>query len=79
MYKGNMRDFVEKLDKYLWDKYEGRIYFSKITINGVTDMLISFFPKGTISTRAYRVYDREDFEDQVYDYVNEKLKEYVSW
>jgi len=69
-----MQDFVSKVNDYLYNKYEGRLVFGNVKINGLTNMFIAFFPKGSLGSQAYHVYDREDFEEQVYDYVNEKLK-----
>ena len=78
MYKGNMQDFVERLDRYLHKEYGGQLRFGRVTINGLTNIFVAFFPKGVIGTQAYHIYDREDFEEQIYDYVNQKLKENVS-
>lgn len=71
MYKGNMRDFVEKVDIYLRREYDCMLSYI-YTSN--TQHLIAFFEPGAYSAPGYEVFDREDFEQQVYDYVNEELK-----
>lgn len=87
MYKGNMRDFVEKLDLYLAKNYGCKLIFiamkdnlyrsnSKTTGDGKgTIFLICFFAKNQGANVAYEVYDRENFEDQVIDYVKKKMEE----
>ena len=81
MYKGNMYEFVEKLDLYLKKNYDGdcRLIFA-ITPNIPDEPIsstpyIAFFLPGEMSARAYSVTDSLDFEEQVIDYVNKRLED----
>lgn len=77
MYKGNMQDFIDRLDEYLEKKYNSKLILGKYTIDGLTIIYIVYFHENEFACRGYKVYDREDFEQQVYDYVNHKINNHV--
>lgn len=72
MYRGNMYEFTEKVNKYLKEKYKCRLIFGYFKKGGSTYYL-AFFGPTQMSATAYAVYDREDFEQQVIDFINNEL------
>ena len=71
MYKGNMQDFCHRLSSYLRENYNSKLLFGKYS----EYYYVAFFGPDTDGAVAYRVFDSEDFEQQVYDYINEELKD----
>lgn len=71
MYKGNMRDFTDKVSDYLRRRYDCKLVFGHALINN--SYFIAFFASDQVGATGYEVYDRGDFEEQVYDYVNVQL------
>ena len=78
MYRGNMGDFIQKLNDYIQRKYDSRIIFGSIDydVDEIIYYIAFFGPLQKGGAIGYKVFDREDFEDQVIDYVN-KCLEYV--
>ncbi len=72
MYKGNMYDFCEKVSVYLRREFECSLVFGKAE-GGY--YFVAFFGPETVSSIGYLVYDTEDFEQQIYDYVNNELED----
>jgi hypothetical protein len=73
MYKGNMGDFVQKVNDYILKNYNCRVIFGNIPVGDLGGYFIAFFAPDRQSAIGYQVYDREDFEQQIYDYVNHQL------
>jgi hypothetical protein len=82
MYKGNMGDFVQKVNDYLKRKHDCLLSFSYVVLPAPVDgsglepdsyYCVAFFAPGQKMAYGYKVFDREDFEQQIYDYVNEEL------
>ena len=73
MYKGNMGDFVTKVSEYLKANYECKLIFGEVpTENG--GYYIAFFEPAQATAMGYAVYDSDNFEQQIYDYVNKQLE-----
>ena len=71
MYKGNMQDFCHKVNEYLQREYSSLLQFGKID----NSYFVAFFHPYVMSTSAYEVFDTEDFEQQIYDFVNNELED----
>jgi len=76
MYKGNMGDFVQRVSDYIRRNYDCIIHFSKVG-NTVDSYYVAFFTPGQMGAMGYQVYDTDNFEEQVYDFVNKNLEDYV--
>jgi len=66
MYKGNMYEFIEKLNEYLALHRKGRVTF--YAMSG-SRKYISYYWKNVADTSLYIVTDDEDFEEQVYKII----------
>ena len=73
MYDGNMGDFVFKLNTYLKKQHSCKLTFGHIP--EVDRYYIAFFADGQPAAMGYEVFDTEDFEQQVYDFVNKELED----
>lgn len=73
MYKGNMTDFVESVDRYLGKYYDCKIILISATATDNRNFVALFAP-GQVASMGYEVYDTENFEQQIYDYVNKSLE-----
>lgn len=74
MYKGNMNDFVEKLDKWVQEQgFKGHLEYATW---GKKPALIVWYQKKGFpgSGNSDYVYDTEDFEQQVYAIVKKYVK-----
>ena len=69
MYKGNIHNFIQRVNLYIEDKYNCKLILVRIK----SEYAIGFFGPEDESVEAYCVYDREDFEEQIYDYINKNL------
>ena len=72
MYRGNMWEFVNKVDEYLKKHYNCKIIFGSY---GNTEYYVAFFAGEQPSAVGYTVFDSEDFEQQIYDFVNNELED----
>lgn len=72
MYKGNMHDFCLRLNEYLKREHNSMLVFGKSDNLGY---FVAFFPPEAGSAVGYRVFDTEDFEQQIYDYINNELED----
>lgn len=75
MYKGNMKDFVNKVDSYINKHYSAKLIFGKTVINSKVKIFLAYFAPGQMGAVGYEVFDTDDFEEQVYDYVNKQLED----
>lgn len=74
MYKGNMGDFAERVNLYLQKHYDSKLVFGKIPSNLEDgEYFVAFFAPGQEGAVGYRVFDSANFEQQIYDYINEEL------
>jgi len=76
MYRGNMGDFVQKVSDYIKRNYDCIIHFTRVGSTG-NSYYVAFFTPGQMGSLGYQVYDTENFEEQVYDFVNKNLEDYV--
>lgn len=84
MYRGNMNNYVEKLNAYIGEKYglECRLFhesmfsgWSRVSLlSEEYHFYISKDPRSVIINDLKGVEDREDFEEQVIKLVNNYLK-----
>lgn len=87
LYKGNMQDFVDKVSQYVRDKYSMTAILGKRTRYAGSNRREPF-PGEALSVHSLlmlfmnrhlptveEVFDREDFEDQVYEIINKFLEE----
>jgi hypothetical protein len=75
MYKGNMGDFVSKVDVYLRKHYDCKIIFGRVPIEDVGKYFVAFYAPSQRAAIGYEVFDKENFEEQIYDYVNKELSD----
>ena len=78
MYKGNMKDFVDKVNVYLNKHYNCSITFGQYSDSDKTEYFVAFFAGDQVSAVGYKVFDSANFEQQIYDYVNNELED-VQW
>jgi len=74
MYKGNMREFVDEVDRYLRKHYDCKIIFGK-TGSLIPEYYVAFFAGSQPSAVGYTVFDSDNFEEQIYDFVNSELED----
>lgn len=85
MYKGNMTEFVENLSLYMKANYGKEFFLSKIDFLNFKDGKYTQSPSMVLfETKkdrdfGWRVYDREDFEQQVYDIINRNMHIMKDW
>lgn len=72
MYKGNMYDFCNKVSEYLMREHSCSLVFGK---HKEGYYFVAFFSPEINSTVGYLVYDTEDFEQQIYDFINNELED----
>lgn len=71
MYKGNMGDFCEKANNFLLEKYNCSIHFHTWRDRS----FVAFFGPFDSGAEGYEVFDNEDFEKEMYEFINKKLEE----
>ncbi len=88
LYKGNMQDFVDKVSQYMREKFGKTVSLARLngprrrtpsrngeparSIEGNMDYYVCIQVSPSTSYTGL-VYDREDFEQQVYDIINKIL------
>lgn len=85
MYRGNVAEFISRLEPYMLSKYGCRIYMNEyLTYYSETKewksekgaFNLCIFAPGKSSCTGCKIIDQVDLEDQVYEAVNRKLLEY---